>query len=152
MSFSYAGAQFNVAPGTPTADTQVAYEALIWTVGGVCSIRNVPPAGRTWTPVTDENVCATTNISVKGSSVFDNLDFAMSLKVNDAIQNAMELLEGDVAGYGAYRFIFPGNIGTYYFRGMVSMFKWFDGGGQNDIITRSTQILVHEAPVLVPVP
>lgn len=151
MSFSYAGAQFNVAPGTPATDDQAGYEAMPWTANGVCSVRTVPPAGRTWTPVTDENVCATTNISVKGSSVFDNMDFAMSYKVADPIQVAMEALEDDVAGFGAFRFIFPGAVGTFYFRGMVSMFKWFDGGGQNDIITRATQLLIHAKPVYVAV-
>lgn len=151
-SITYAGTTIAVINALPATNDQAGFEALTPWEEGECALQQVPSIMREWQKVQETLVCADTNTEIKGSAKWNAVAFPMSVKENDAAQLIYEALEASRNDVGSFRLKFPGVTGaqaTIYFTAQVSKYALVDGGGQDDIVTRSAELLIQTTPVKV---
>lgn len=145
---TYAGTTIKAVASLPVTNDAAGFAALTF-VGGECSLRTVPSVGRTWNTVSEDLVCAETNVDVKASSKYKPWDFPVAIKAGDALQTILRAAEESRTAVISVELTFPGNIGKIYVQAQVSMFELVGGGGQDAIIDAPVQLLPQAKPIYV---
>ena len=151
MSITYAGTTLSIfgsGVDDPTGQTEAEFIAHTW-VPGTCALRAVPPIMRDWVKVTEDLVCAATNVDKKGSSKWAPMTFTMSNLIGDAdaAQLIYQTAEASQTQVCSFKLTLPGTGGVIYWTAQVSKFSIMDGGSQDTIHTSSVELLIQTQPL-----